>query len=96
MPVDQYHPLAPAGLAPGMLPSDRILALGRAVNLAPSPAFDLSRWLRQARGGQSQVSTGDRDVEPHRSGSTLMLSGMHLRAKPGLIPIDADNRRRQP
>ena len=25
-----------------------------------------------------------------------MLSGMHLRGEPGLIPIDAGNRRRQP
>jgi MFS family permease len=31
-----------------------------------------------------------------RSGSTLMLSGMHLRGEPGLIPIDVDDRRRQP
>lgn len=33
---------------------------------------------------------------PTGSGLALMLSGMHLRGEPGLIPIDAGNRRRQP
>jgi len=79
-------------------PAQRCVMIGEPAGQRPGQVRQLARRRERipTHRRQPRASTGDGVLEPHRARVDPEAFGMHLRGEPGLIPIDAGNRRRQP